>query len=182
MPDSSITKNALALSLKSLMREIPFEKIRVSHICDRLNMNRQSFYYHFQDKYELMNWIFDVDVNRFIHSDESVSASMEITQLMQILYNNRDFYRNALSVQGQNSLREHIFEISMPVLQKKFLNVFASDKDAHLYVEFILDTLINAIIRWISDENCMPPEDFAQHFFSCIISTAKYVLKNFEIN
>lgn len=182
MPDSSITKNALASSLKSLMRETPFEKIRVSHICDRLNMNRQSFYYHFQDKYELMNWIFDTDVNRLIHSDDSVSASKEITQLMQVLYDNRDFYRNALSVQGQNSLRDHIFEISMPVLQKKFLKIFASDKESYLYVEFVLDALLNAIIRWISDENCLPPKDFAPHFFSCIITTAKYVLNNFEAN
>ena len=51
MPDSSITKQALASALRDLMQEMPFDKIRVSHICDKCNMNRQSFYYNFQDKY-----------------------------------------------------------------------------------------------------------------------------------
>ena len=58
MADSNITKNALATSLKKLMREKPFEKISVSDICDDCGMNRKSFYYHFKDKYDLVNWIF----------------------------------------------------------------------------------------------------------------------------
>ena len=58
MADSNITKNALATSLKNLMKEKPFEKISVSDICDACGMNRKSFYYHFKDKYDLVNWIF----------------------------------------------------------------------------------------------------------------------------
>ena len=51
MADSNITKRALATSLKELMVEQPFEKINVAQICERCNMNRKSFYYHFKDKY-----------------------------------------------------------------------------------------------------------------------------------
>ena len=59
MADSNITKRALATSLKELMLEQPFDKINVAQICARCNMNRKSFYYHFKDKYDLVNWIFD---------------------------------------------------------------------------------------------------------------------------
>ena len=59
MADSNITKRALANSLKSLMTEQPFEKINVAQICERCDMNRKSFYYHFKDKYDLVNWIFE---------------------------------------------------------------------------------------------------------------------------
>ena len=45
-------------ALKGLMAEMPFEKINVSQICERCGMNRKSFYYHFKDKYDLVNWIF----------------------------------------------------------------------------------------------------------------------------
>ena len=117
MPDSSITKQALASALKDLMQEMPFDKIRVSHICDKCNMNRQSFYYHFQDKYELMNWIFDMEFIGLIGQDEANQSIEEMTALLRILYDNRCFYRNALSVQGQNSLIEHIREIAMPLLE-----------------------------------------------------------------
>lgn len=59
MADSNITKNALAAALEELMGEKPFDKIKISDICDRCGMNRKSFYYHFRDNYDLVNWIFD---------------------------------------------------------------------------------------------------------------------------
>ena len=55
---SSITKKALADALKQLMAEKPLQKISVGDICERCNMNRRSFYYHFRDKYDLVNWVF----------------------------------------------------------------------------------------------------------------------------
>ena len=60
MSDSNITKNALAASMKKMMRRRPFEKISVSDICMDCGINRKSFYYHFRDKYDLVNWIFFV--------------------------------------------------------------------------------------------------------------------------
>ena len=61
MADSNITKSALASALKELMETTPFAKITVSDICAKCNMNRKSFYYHFKDKFDLVNWIYDVE-------------------------------------------------------------------------------------------------------------------------
>lgn len=61
MADSNITKQALAGALKELIEEQSFEKISVSDICEGCGMNRKSFYYHFKDKYDLVNWIFDTE-------------------------------------------------------------------------------------------------------------------------
>ena len=58
MADSQLTKRALSAAMKELMAERPMEKIRIGDIVERCNMNRQSFYYHFKDKYDLVNWIF----------------------------------------------------------------------------------------------------------------------------
>jgi len=44
MPDSNITKRALAQTMKDLMAERPFAKISVGDICERCGMNRKSFY------------------------------------------------------------------------------------------------------------------------------------------
>ena len=43
MSDSNFTKNALAQSMKNLMRGRPFEKISVSDICVECGINRKSF-------------------------------------------------------------------------------------------------------------------------------------------
>ena len=61
MADSNMTKRALAAALKELMGEMPFAKITVADICEKCDMNRKSFYYHFRDKYDLVNWIYDTE-------------------------------------------------------------------------------------------------------------------------
>ena len=105
-----------------------------------------------------------------------------MTALLRILYDNRCFYRNALSVQGQNSLIEHIREIAMPLLHKRLQEAMTAEDDSAFYIEFFLDAPLGAIIRWINREDCEPPEEFIPHFFSCIISTAKYILKKYSPN
>ena len=58
LADSNITKRALSQALKELIKTRPIEKISVGNICDACGLNRKSFYYHFQDKYDLINWIY----------------------------------------------------------------------------------------------------------------------------
>lgn len=53
--DSNLTKRALAAAMKELMEQMPFSKISVSDIAEQCGMNRKSFYYHFKDKYDLVN-------------------------------------------------------------------------------------------------------------------------------
>ena len=54
---SQTTKRALAQSLKHLMEQKPLEKITVVDISEDCGVNRQTFYYHFQDIYDLIEWI-----------------------------------------------------------------------------------------------------------------------------
>ncbi len=100
MADSNITKKALASALRELMMEVPFEKISVGHICKKCDMNRKSFYYHFKDKYDLVNWIYDTEfiavVNKKIFSD----GWDFFLDLSNYLYDNRAFYRKALKIKG----------------------------------------------------------------------------------
>jgi AcrR family transcriptional regulator len=72
MSDSNITKMALADSLKRLMAEKTFSKIRVDDIVNGCGLRRQSFYYHFKDKYDLMNWIYYTETARFMASYDTL--------------------------------------------------------------------------------------------------------------
>ena len=78
MADSGITKRALAEALKQLMEELPFSKISVADICEQCNMNRKSFYYHFKDKYDLLNWILDTEfLGTALKSGEPAKTSID---------------------------------------------------------------------------------------------------------
>lgn len=55
---SEITKNVLAYSLKKLLNEKPLNKISIKEIVSDSGLNRQTFYYHFDDIYDIVEWIF----------------------------------------------------------------------------------------------------------------------------
>lgn len=175
MADSNITKRALASSLRLLMREVPFEKINVTEICDGCDMNRKSFYYHFRDKYDLLNWIFD---NEFIAvvSKKHIDNGYDFLMLLcQHLYDNAEFYRKAFKVQGQNSFSEHFCEMLLP-LQAEFMRQLFDKEDVdEFYINFFSDGFVAAIKRWILDKNCIEPEKFVALLHSCVVQSAKKV-------
>lgn len=163
MADSNITKRALATALRELMEEVPFDKIQVAHICERCDMNRKSFYYHFKDKYDLLNWIFDTEIITFIQGysgDEKIEKRVEaIRDVCNYFYENRNFYRKALKVQGQNSFSEHFGEYIKPFLKIR-LAYLIGDCEDEFSLNFFTDAIVCAIERWLLDKNCMPSDEF----------------------
>ena len=57
-----LTKRLIANSFKELLLQNSFEKITIKMITDHANVIRPTFYNHFHDKYELLEWIFRDEV------------------------------------------------------------------------------------------------------------------------
>ena len=90
MPDTYSTKQAMADALKELLAARPFSKVSVSELCEACGMNRKSFYYHFQDKYALLNWIFYNEyVSRLRKDADTVSDWGMLNDLCRYIYDNR---------------------------------------------------------------------------------------------
>ncbi len=151
MSDSNLTKNALARSMKKLMSEKPFEKISVSDICGDCGINRKSFYYHFRDKYDLVNWIFYVGfIGEF--DLESYDDGWEFLEDMcEYFYREKAFYRAALQIEGQNSFKDYLFELLTPMSDWYLRDILPHNKDDSFFISFIGDALMTAVVRWLSD-------------------------------
>ena len=97
MSNSNITKKAIANSFKNLMETRPFNKISITDITDGCGLNRQSFYYHFQDKYDLINWIFETEVLIPVANDFKIERWQEkLLEILKMLESNHKFYTNAI--------------------------------------------------------------------------------------
>lgn len=183
MADSNITKRALATALRELMEEVPFDKIQVAHICERCDMNRKSFYYHFKDKYDLLNWIFDTEIIAFVQghfAEEKIEQRVEAIQdVCDYFYENRDFYRKALRIQGQNSFSEHFREYIMPILKIR-LSYMVEDSEDDFALNFFTDAVICTFERWLLDKNCMPPDEFIAKLLRLIYQGTTALHKQFN--
>lgn len=87
------TKTVIANSLKELMREKPIRKISVQDIMGREHMKRQSFYYHFKDIYEVLEWVCREELVEQIQVAEGESIEHWICNMIQAIERNFTFYR-----------------------------------------------------------------------------------------
>lgn len=90
------TKRKMAMALKELLAEKPLKKITVQDIVERSHMTRQSFYYHFQDIYEVLELIYQYQIVDHIAYREEQSFSEWLSHLVKLVDENRVFYRKVL--------------------------------------------------------------------------------------
>lgn len=178
MADSNITKKALASALKELMDEVPFKKISVADICEKCDMNRKSFYYHFRDKYDLVNWIFDTEAITLLQTRTMNERWVVLEGMCHYFYNNRNFYRKVLQVKGQNSFSEHFREFLLPLLRDHIEEIFCGKPVHTLCIDFFADGIVCAIERWLLDKDCIPPEEFVNIMRNLVENTAAYVYRD----
>lgn len=98
------TKELLAASLKEQMKRISFDKITIRMITDGAGVIRPTFYNHFHDKHELLEYIFKSQVVDLIYPYMDAGKEMEAAGIVfHLVYQDWDFYRKAFQVIGQNS-------------------------------------------------------------------------------
>lgn len=190
MPEANQTKKAFGDALKELLKTQPFEKVTVSSICEQANMKRTSFYYHFLDKYDLVNWIFDTEFEAFLKEAFQVDAldpqnvpdSMTIWNLIrttaEYFYQNAAFYQNIIAFTGQNSFLDHFRELLTPLLQE-MLREFHKDSQAmEFHINFHCDAILAALVRWLNDPKRVPPDTLVRLLRSCIQVSFEYLGSN----
>lgn len=180
MADSNITKRALAAALKQLMETKPFAKISVSDICEACDMNRKSFYYHFKDKYALVNWIYYTECVAALKEKGYPTEWELLEDLCAYFYENRSFYRKTLQVDGQNSFSEYFRDIIETILSSDMEEIFGRDDALAFYVDFYTDAFLCAIKRWLLSRNCMPAAEFTGLLKHCLLRTSDAIVQKFS--
>lgn len=106
-PKRELTKGLIASSLKELMLTQQFEKITIRMITERAGIIRPTFYYHFQDKYEVLEWIVRNDIlNAMRPYMQAGKSEAALRTAFAIIQEDRQFYTRAFEVTGQNSFNE----------------------------------------------------------------------------
>lgn len=180
MSDSNITKRALAQSLKELMEVQPIEKISVGSICSQCGLNRKSFYYHFKDKYELINWIYYTEfVEKAIEKQFDTSWNL-FEEMCSYFYENRAFYNKTFRVEGQNSFSEYFFSLIFSIMSAHLADIFKDEPSVDPYAEFYTDALVCAIKKWLSKKDAMLPDEFCRFVRIAVMRASREVTENPE--
>ena len=116
----------LAESFKELALKHPIEKITIKEITDKAGVIRPTFYNHFQDKYELLEWIIDTQL---IAPAEPLIQNGMVNEALVLLFSNiekeKEFYQKASRLEGQNSFES----IAQSCIMKAGVGTFGSHEE-----------------------------------------------------
>ena len=158
MSNNMITKDALGKALKVLLEKKPLSKISVKDITEYCNISRNTFYYHFKDKYELINWIFYTDMLENVnYFNDPSKLTNSFVNVCKCLYANRKFYLACFQYIGQNSLYEYLNEFYYELWR---INIDVrytesgfklTETELHLMAKMKAHSLVGIISDWVKD-------------------------------
>lgn len=185
MPNS--TKEALASALKEMMRVKPIGKITVKDLVEICGVNRQTFYYHFDDVYDLLEWVFEEDANRVLPRQVVYERWREdVLFFMDYLQENSSF---TLNVYNSNSrvymlryLRGKLAECirSFAALVSADYNI--DRQNFEFVVEFYADLAIGFISQWLDLGMQLPKEVTTERILRVMDGSVENLLARFAIN
>lgn len=123
MSTSEYTKQMIAQGMKRLLEEKAFEGISVGDIARQCRVSRNTVYYHFKDKYDIISWIFYSEITPLMGDSAKIGHWDEgLLALCTYMRENRSFYIKVLQIQGQNSFSQCLMEFYADLAQNFILN------------------------------------------------------------
>lgn len=101
-------RDIFADALIRMLETMPLEKVRVTALCKHCGMAPATFYYYFQDKYDLVAWIYLQDISYGSEGGIPDFSPRNLFMVNQRIKKRKTFYQKAFSDQSQNSLREYM--------------------------------------------------------------------------
>ena len=163
-----LTKDLLALSFKELIMKMPFEKITVKMITDGADVIRPTFYKHFQDKYEIIEYILEKEIKDKIQV--LIENDMEddlLRLLFTCLSKDKEFYKRLYLIEGPNSFDHLMFQFiydtllrllnKYPLKSPAKLQILSRETIARFYTFGLADSVKYAIMHDIT----YTPEEIA---------------------
>lgn len=80
------TRESIFESLFELMEEKDFDKITIQNLTERAQINRATFYAHFQDKYELLDEIIKKSAEELIQQHTNGVCAFTKDNMMQLVF------------------------------------------------------------------------------------------------
>ena len=154
------TKASLYRGLMNLMKKKPFEEINVSEICKESLINRSTFYDHFNDKYELIEYLMNDMRNELIEkinkSNKTNTIKEYYIELMRVLLehikSNIDVYSSAIKINNNSIAKDMMTDViiisTTKEIEKNYIN--KSNIPTKLIVLYYASGIINITIDYLN--------------------------------
>ncbi|NCC67741.1 MAG: TetR family transcriptional regulator [Clostridia bacterium] len=156
------TKTALSQSLIKLLSETTLDKITISDITNDCGLNRQTFYYHFKDVYDLVEWTYRTAAENALSGGKASYGTWQegYRALLECQLENRAFVMNTYNSISRETLEKSMSD-GLENLLGKIVDELCEGKHVHetdrrIIERFYAFGFTGMTIDWLS--NGMKPE------------------------
>lgn len=164
------TKQALAAALKEKMKIKPFSKITVQELIAECGVNRKTFYYHFEDIYALLRWLFEEEAiqvikqfNLLLDWEDAIGFTCDYIQ------ENRDVLQCACQSISRDILKRFFFSDFIGITEsvvtdseKRLKRVLPPDLKSY-YCKFLTEAIAGMMLSYIEEDYPYSRQDSIDH-------------------
>ena len=152
---SQMTKRALEVSLKKLLLQKPLNKITISDITEDCGISRMTFYYHFKDIYDLVEWACVEDAAQALEGKKTYDTWQEgFLNIFQAVLDNKPFIMNVYRTVSRERIEQYlnplIHSLLLGVVEEKSVGLTVSEADKNFIATFYEYALIGIMLEWLN--------------------------------
>lgn len=150
------TKKALAASLKKFLLTKPLNKITINDITKDCEINRMTFYYHFKDIYDLVEWIFIEEASVVLEGKKTYDTWMQgMLNIYEWVLENKPLIVNVYHSANRETLERYLYKVTYDliygVVEEKASNIPVSEEDKVFIADFYKYAFVGEMMNWIKD-------------------------------
>lgn len=167
------TKRALEESLKRLLLQKPLNKITIHDIAEDCGISRMTFYYHFKDIYDLVEWSCEEDAARALDGKNTGETWQEgAVNIFHAVLENKPFvmnvYHSVSREQIERYLSRLVYQLLYGVLKEKAAGMQVREEDMRFIADFYKYAFVGIMLDWIQEGMRARPELIVEKM-SCVL-------------
>ena len=160
---SQVTKRALAASLKHLLLQKPLHKITINDIAEDCGINRMTFYYHFKDIYDLIEWTCEEDASRALAGQKTYDTWQQgLLQIFEAVQENKPFIMNVYHSVSREQVENYLYklpsELLIGVVREKAEGMSVREEDQEFLATVYKYAFVGLMLDWIKNDMKGNPE------------------------
>ena len=161
MAAANFTKNAIIEAFRTLVQKSGFDDVTIEKIAKKATVNRQTFYYHFADKYDLVNHIFYTTLFvPFADTLDNGTVNAAFEQLFTTLEQDRKFFYKLFDSKARDNFANYFNALAKSLLTQ------LSDgkiKETDINADFFASGLTGVVTSWCMDSRDISPQTMAKY-------------------
>lgn len=182
---AQMTKRALEESLKRLLLKKPLDKITISDLTEDCGISRMTFYYHFKDIYDLVEWACVEDAARALEDKKTYDTWQQgFLQIFQAVEANRPFIMNVYHSVSREQVEFYLYKLTydllISVVEEKSQGIPVRDEDKKFIADFYKYAFVGLMLDWIRGDMREAPERIIDRLSTLIHGNLTRALNNYR--